>query len=116
MRRFSQEALLDRALATGRLESRHFMALARQLADFQRTLPVASPATPFGKPGAGSTTQSAHPHVYPAPLQRSGRSRHSGPGGSALDVEASERLRPCLLELTRRGWIVKAMAICTSVT
>lgn len=50
MRRFSQDALLDRALAAGRLEPHHLDALARRLADFHRSVPVADPAARFGDP------------------------------------------------------------------
>ena len=50
MRRFSQEALLDRVLAAGRLKPGHLDALARRLAAFHCAIPVADPATPFGAP------------------------------------------------------------------
>jgi len=50
MRRFSQEALLDRALAAGRLEPHHLDTLARRLADFHRSIPIAGPTTRFGDP------------------------------------------------------------------
>jgi aminoglycoside phosphotransferase family enzyme/predicted kinase len=50
MRRFPQQALLDRVLAAGRLEPRHLDALARRLAEFHRAIPAADPAAPFGAP------------------------------------------------------------------
>ena len=50
MRRFAQEALLDRQLATGRLEIRHMDALARQLVAFHGAIATADPSTPFGTP------------------------------------------------------------------
>ncbi|MCB1778174.1 MAG: AAA family ATPase [Candidatus Competibacteraceae bacterium] len=50
MRRFPQETLLDRRLAAGRLENCHIEGLARQLAGFHQTIPLADPTTPFGEP------------------------------------------------------------------
>ncbi|QQS52984.1 MAG: AAA family ATPase [Candidatus Competibacteraceae bacterium] len=50
MRRFPQEALLNRVLATGRLENRHIDALARRLAVFHQAIATADPAAPFGTP------------------------------------------------------------------
>ena len=49
MRRFSQEALLNRMLAAGRLENRHMDALARRLATFHHTI-AADPTASFGTP------------------------------------------------------------------
>jgi aminoglycoside phosphotransferase family enzyme/predicted kinase len=104
MRRFPQEALLDRALATGQLESRHIEALARQLADFHRTIPVADSTTPFGEPE----------HVRQPMLDdfTDTRPRLSDPTDLATLAEverwtrgASERLRPRLLERKTGGWI-----------
>jgi len=50
MRRFPQEALLDRCLTQGILESRHMDALAGQLAEFHGSIAHADAATPFGTP------------------------------------------------------------------
>ncbi len=50
MRRFPQQALLDRVLAAGRLENRHINALARRLAAFHQAIATADPAAPFGAP------------------------------------------------------------------
>jgi hypothetical protein len=104
MRRFPQEALLDRALAAGRLESRHFEALARQLADFHRALPVADPAAPFGEP-----EQVRQPMLDDFTHTRP---RLSDPADLATlaeverwTLEASERLRPRLMERKAGGWI-----------
>jgi aminoglycoside phosphotransferase family enzyme/predicted kinase len=104
MRRFSQEALLDRALATGRLESRHFTALARQLADFQRTLPVASPATPFGKPEQVQQPM-LDDFTYTRPHLSDPVDLATLAEVERWTLEASERLRPCLLERKAGGWI-----------
>lgn len=52
MRRFAQEAQLDRLLARGALESAHIDALADELARFHGEIAVAGPGTPFGEPDA----------------------------------------------------------------
>ncbi len=97
MHRFSQEALLDRVLAAGRLESRHIEALARQLADFHRTISAADSAAPFGEP-----EQVRQPMLDDFTCTRP---RFSDPADLATLAEverwtlaASERLRPRLLE------------------
>lgn len=104
MRRFSQEALLDRVLAAGRLESRHIEALARQLADFHCTIPVADPSAPFGEP-----EQVQQPMLDDFTHTRP---RLSDPADLSTlaeverwTLEASERLRPRLLERKAGGWI-----------
>jgi len=104
MHRFSQEALLDQVLAAGRLESRHIEALARQLADFQRTISAADPAAPFGEP-----EQVRQPMLDDFTCTRP---RLSDPADLAIlaeverwTLEASERLRPRLLERKASGWI-----------
>lgn len=50
MRRFPQQALLDRVLTRGVVEPRHIDALAWQLADFHGAIAVADGATRFGTP------------------------------------------------------------------
>lgn len=104
MRRFPQEALLDRVLAAGRLEPRHLDALARQLAEFHRAIPAADPAAPFGvpervhQPMLDDFTHIRPLLVDPADLD-------------ALDaverwtLAASERLWPRLAERKAGGWI-----------
>ena len=52
MARFSQEALLDRQLAAGRLSPNVIDELADQLADFHERTQRASPDQPFGSPEA----------------------------------------------------------------
>ncbi len=104
MRRFPQEALLDRALAAGHLESRHFEALARQLANFHRAIPVADPAAPFGEP-----EQVRQPMLDDFTYTRP---RLSDPADLAVlaevehwTLETSAQLRPRLMERKVGGWI-----------
>lgn len=52
MRRFAQEAQLDRVLARGELEPAHIDALADELARFHGEIAVAGPGMPFGEPNA----------------------------------------------------------------
>jgi aminoglycoside phosphotransferase family enzyme/gluconate kinase len=52
MRRFAQEAQLDRVLARGQLKPAHVDALADELARFHGEIAVAGPGTPFGEPAA----------------------------------------------------------------
>ena len=104
MRRFPQEALLDRVLASGRLETRHFEELARQLACFHRTIPAADPAAPFGEP-----EQVHQPMLDDFTYTRP---RLSDPADLAIlaeverwTLDTSERLRPRLTERKAGGWI-----------
>lgn len=104
MHRFPQAALLDRALADGRLQSRHIEALARQLAAFHRHLPTADPATPFGEP-----EQVRQPMLDDF---TQARPRLSDPADLAIlaeverwTLDTSERLRPRLVERKAGGWI-----------
>lgn len=104
MRRFPQSALLDQALAEGRLESRHIDGLARQLADFQRTIPVADPQTRFGDP------EQVRQPMLDSFLQI--RPRLSDPADLAILAEverwtlaASAPLQPRLAERKAGGWI-----------
>ncbi len=104
MRRFAQDALLDRQLAAGRLENRHMDALARRLAVFHRAIATADPAAPFGdpqqiqQPMLDNFTQTRPLLDDPADLD-------------ALDaverwtLDAGERLRPRLAERKAGGWI-----------
>jgi aminoglycoside phosphotransferase family enzyme/gluconate kinase len=52
MRRFAQEAQLDRVLARGELKPAHIDALADELARFHGEIAVAGRGTPFGEPDA----------------------------------------------------------------
>jgi aminoglycoside phosphotransferase family enzyme/gluconate kinase len=52
MRRFAQEAQLDRVLGRGELKPQHIDALADELARFHGEIAVAAPGTPFGEPDA----------------------------------------------------------------
>jgi len=104
MRRFAQGALLDQVLAAERLEMRHLEGLARQLADFHRHIPVADPAAPFGEP-----EQVRQPMLDDFTAVRP---RLSDPADQAIlaevehwTLEASERLRPLLVERKTGGWI-----------
>ncbi len=104
MHRFPQAALLDRALADGRLQSRHIEALARQLAAFHRHLPAADPVTPFGEP-----EQVRQPMLEDFTQTRP---RLTDPADLAIlaeverwTLEASERLQSRLQERKAGGWI-----------
>jgi aminoglycoside phosphotransferase family enzyme/predicted kinase len=104
MRRFPQTALLDRALADGRLQARHIDALARDLAYFHRALPPAEPGTPFGEPDrVRQPMLDDFTHARP---------RLNDPADLAIldqverwTLDASERLRPRLVERKAGGWI-----------
>jgi hypothetical protein len=52
MRRFPQDAQLDRVLARGALTAAHIDALADALARFHGAIAIARPGTPFGEPDA----------------------------------------------------------------
>jgi hypothetical protein len=104
MRRFPQDALLDRVLTAGRLEPRHVDALARRLAEFHRTIPIADPEAPFGIPE----------RVRQPMLDDFTCTRPLLADPADLDVlatveqwtlAASERLRPRLVERRAGGWI-----------
>ncbi|MGB2680507.1 MAG: AAA family ATPase, partial [Candidatus Competibacter sp.] len=104
MRRFPQEALLDRVLAAGRLTVRHLEALARNLADFHRAIPAADPAAPFGSPERVVRPMlDAFSHLRslsddPAELEQVAAIERW-----TLDV--SERLQARLLARKAGGWI-----------
>ncbi len=104
MRRFPQEALLDRVLAAGRLEPRHVEALARRLANFHRTIPAADPATPFGipervrQPMLDDFTQTRPLLANPVDLDVLAAVER-------WTLMASERLWPRLAERKANGWI-----------
>ena len=104
MRRFPQEALLDRVLAAGRLEPHHLEALARRLADFHRTIPAADPATPLGlpewvrQPMLDDFTQTRPLLADPADLD-------ALRAVERWTLAASERLGPRLAERKTGGWI-----------
>jgi len=104
MRRFFQEALLDRALTAGRLESRHFEGLARQLARFHQTIPVADSGTSFGEPD-----QVLQPMLDDFTVIRP-RLNDVDDLAILAEVEhwtldTSERLRGRLIERKAGGWI-----------
>jgi len=104
MRRFAQEALLDRVLDAGGLQPRHLDALARRLAAFHRSVPAAAPSTPFGLPDRVLQPMlDDFTHVRP---------RLSDPAEleqlatvERWTLAASEQLRPQLLERKAGGWI-----------
>lgn len=104
MRRFAQEALLDRVLAAGRLQPHHCDALARRLAAFHRSLPVAAPTTPFGLPDRVLQPMlDDFTHVRPrlsdpAELERLATVER-------WTLATSAQLRPQLLERKAGGWI-----------
>ncbi|MCP5197486.1 MAG: AAA family ATPase [Gammaproteobacteria bacterium] len=104
MRRFPQEALLDRVLATGRLKPRHLDELARQLAYFHRTIPSADSTAPFGEP-----EQVRQPMLdnfaYTRPRLSDPDDLTTLAEVERWTLEASERLRPRLLERKASGWI-----------
>ncbi|MBL8260263.1 MAG: AAA family ATPase [Candidatus Competibacteraceae bacterium] len=104
MRRFPQDALLDRVLSAGQLNARHVGALARRLAEFHRALPAADPAAPFGSPERVLQpmldTFSHLRALLTEPDEREGL--------AAIErwtLAASERLRPRLLERKAQGYI-----------
>jgi len=104
MRRFPQAALLDQVLAAGGLESRHIEGLARQLACFHQTVPIADPSTLFGEP-----EQVRQPMLDDFTAIRP-RLNDADDLAILAEVErwtldATERLRPRLLERKARGWI-----------
>ncbi|MFZ1640870.1 MAG: AAA family ATPase, partial [Candidatus Contendobacter sp.] len=104
MRRFPQDALLDRVLATGRLEPRHLDALARRLADFHRAIPIADPATPFGVPERVRQPM-LDDFTYTRPLLADPADLDVLATVERWTLAASERLRPRLAERKASGWI-----------
>ena len=104
MRRFPQEALLDRALAAGRLEPRHLDALARRLADFHRTIPAAAPAAPFGEPDRVRQPM-LDDFTCTRPLLTDPTDREALATVERWTLAASERLWPRLAERKAGGWI-----------
>jgi len=104
MRRFPQDALLDRALATGRLEPRHLDALARRLADFHRAIPVADPATPLGLPERIRQPM-LDDFTHTRPLLVDADDRAMLASVEEWTLAASERLEPKLVERKAGGFI-----------
>ncbi|HPF58619.1 MAG TPA: AAA family ATPase [Candidatus Competibacteraceae bacterium] len=104
MHRFPQDARLDRVLVSGRLETRHFERLARQLACFHSAISIAGPAAPFGEP-----EQVRQPMLDDFTYTRP---QLSDPADLAIlaeverwTLDASERLRSLLTERKAGGWI-----------
>lgn len=104
MRRFPQDALLDRALAAGRLEPRHLDALARRLADFHRAIPAADPAAPFGVPERVRQPMLDN-FTHTRPLLADPADREVLAAVERWTLAASERLWPRLAERKAGGWI-----------
>ena len=104
MRRFPQEALLDRVLAAGRLESRHLDALARRLAAFHRAIPVADPAAPFGEPDQVRQPM-LDDFTCARPLLADPADREVLAAVERWTLKTSERLWPRLAERKAGGWI-----------
>ena len=104
MRRFPQDALLDRALVAGRLEPDHLDTLARRLAEFHRAIAVADPAAPFGTP-----EQVRQPMLddftHTRPLLADPAGREVLAAVERWTLAASERLWPRLAERKAGGWI-----------
>ncbi|MDG4552625.1 MAG: AAA family ATPase [Candidatus Contendobacter sp.] len=104
MRRFPQEALLDRALAAGRLQPGHLDALARQLADFHRAIPAADPAAPFGNPERVRQPM-LDDFTCTRPLLADPADREILAAVERWTLAATERLWPRLAERKAGGWI-----------
>ncbi|HHW76108.1 MAG TPA: AAA family ATPase [Xanthomonadaceae bacterium] len=104
MRRFPQDALLDRALAAGRLEPRHLDTLARRLADFHRAIPAADPAAPFGVPERVRQPMLDN-FTHTRPLLADPADREVLAAVERWTLAASERLWPRLAERKAGGWI-----------
>jgi aminoglycoside phosphotransferase family enzyme/predicted kinase len=104
MRRFPQDALLDRVLAAGRLEPRHLDALARRLAEFHRAIPAADPATPFGVPERVRQPM-LDDFTYTRPLLADSADLDVLATVERWTLAASERLWPRLAERKAGGWI-----------
>ncbi|MCC8998465.1 MAG: AAA family ATPase [Candidatus Contendobacter sp.] len=104
MRRFPQDALLDRVLAAGRLEPGHLDALARRLAEFHRAIAVADPAAPFGEPERVRQPM-LDDFTQTRPLLADPADREVLSTVERWTLAASERLRPQLAERKAGGWI-----------
>ena len=105
MRRFPQEALLDRALAAGRLENRHMDALARQLVTFHHTIATAAdPAEPFGTPERVRGPM-LDDFIYTRPLLTDPVDLDALAAVERWTLATTERLWPRLVERKAGGWI-----------
>ncbi|HRD50737.1 MAG: AAA family ATPase [Candidatus Competibacter sp.] len=104
MRRFPQDALLDRALAAGRLEPRHLDALARQLAEFHRVIPVADPVARFGDP-AQVCQPMLDDFTHTRPLLVDPADHGILSTVERWTLAASKRLWPRLAERKAGGWV-----------
>jgi aminoglycoside phosphotransferase family enzyme/predicted kinase len=104
MRRFPQDALLDRVLTAGGLEPRHLDALARRLAEFHRAIPAADPATPFGLPERVRQPM-LDDFTQTRPLLADPVDRDVLTAVERWTLAASERLGPRLAERKAGGWI-----------
>lgn len=104
MRRFPQQALLDRVLAAGRLEPRHLDALAYRLAEFHRAIPAADPAAPFGEPERVRQPM-LDDFTHIRPLLADPADREVLAAVERWTLAATERLWPRLAERKAGGWI-----------
>ena len=104
MRRFAQDALLDRVLAAGRLEPRHLDALARRLADFHRAIPAAGPAAPFGVPERVRRPM-LDDFTHTRPLLADPADLDILAAVERWTLATTERLWPRLVERKAGGWI-----------
>jgi hypothetical protein len=104
MRRFPQDALLDRVLAAGQLEPRHLDALARRLAEFHRAIPAADPAAPFGAPERVRQPM-LDDFTHTRPLLADPADLDVMTAVERWTLATSERLWPRLAERKAGGWI-----------
>lgn len=104
MRRFPQDALLDRTLADGRLKLPDLDALARRLAAFHRAIPVADPAAPFGLPERVRQPM-LDDFTHTRPLLTDPTDREVLAIVEEWTLATSERLRPRLIERKAGGFI-----------
>ncbi len=104
MRRFPQEALLDRVLATGRLENRHMDALARQLVAFHHAIATADPAEPFGTPERVRGPM-MDDFTHTRPLLTDPADLDALAAVERWTLATTERLWPRLAERKAGGWI-----------
>lgn len=104
MRRFPQNALLNRVLAANRLEPAHLDALARRLAEFHRTIAIADPAAPFGEPERVLQPM-LDDFTHTRPLLTEPADLEILAEVERWTLAASKRLRPQLVERKAGGWI-----------
>ena len=104
MRRFPQDALLDRVLAAGRLESGYLDGLARRLAEFHHTIAIADPSAPFGQPERVRQPM-LDDFTYTRPLLTDPADLDVLAAVERWTLATSERLWPRLAERKASGWI-----------